>query len=81
MKLKDILIKHQDGSYEPRAPISISRPDGNVITIGPGIKLKPGVKFSGIDIKDLLERDVNTPSFGSDSTSGIVKEEEKKTSN
>lgn len=81
MKLKDILIKHEDGSYEPKTPISISKPDGNVVTIGPGVKLQPGVEFFGINISELLERDVPITSFGSDSTSGTITEKEKKSSN
>ncbi|HAQ05555.1 MAG: hypothetical protein UX53_C0040G0003 [Candidatus Azambacteria bacterium GW2011_GWB2_46_37] len=78
MKLKDILIKNADGSYQPKTQISISRPDGNIITIGPDVKLQPGVQFSGIDIKDFLEREVNVPNFGSDNISGVTSQEEEK---
>jgi hypothetical protein len=79
MKLKDVLIKHEDGSYEPKSPISISRSDGNVVTIGPGVRLRSGVKFLGIDINDLLEKEISAANFGSDSASGAaVSQEEKK---
>jgi hypothetical protein len=80
MKLKDILIKNKDGSYEPQSSISISRPDGNVVTIGPGVKIRAGVQFWGMDIKDLLEKEISMANFGSDSVSGVIVSQEKKES-
>ena len=57
MKAKDFFIQHPDGSYEPTRSLTINGPSGRV-TLGPGIRLKPGVRFMGIDITEILYMDI-----------------------
>ena len=59
MKLRDLLIQHETGEYEPKVQITISRPDGSLVTIGPGIRFAPGVELMGVDIATLLDLEVN----------------------
>lgn len=60
-KFIDYLTRHPDGSYEPQTQIAIRRPDGNIITVGPGMKFRSGVLFMGIDIAQLLDKEVKEP--------------------
>jgi len=58
MKVRDLLIVHSDGSYEPKQPIKITGPSGE-ITLNPGTKLRPGVKFMGVDIAEILDMEAD----------------------
>ncbi len=37
MKVRDLLIEHPDGNYEPKQTITISGPNGKV-TLNPGVR-------------------------------------------
>lgn len=56
MKVRDKLIHHPDGSYEPKQTIKITTPSGEV-TLNPGVRFQPGVEFMGIDITKVLDED------------------------
>ena len=58
MKVRDLLIHHPDGRYEPKQTIKITTPGGE-ITMNPGTKFQPGVKFMGVDITEMLDMDVD----------------------
>jgi len=58
MKVRDLLIHHPDGSYEPKRTIKITTPSGEV-TLSPGVRSRPGVKIMGFDITELLDMDVD----------------------
>ena len=58
MKVRDLLIHHPDGSYEPKQPIAITTPSGKV-TLNPGVRFQPGVKFMGVDIREVLDMEVD----------------------
>lgn len=57
-KLRDFFIQHSDGSYEPRRQLMIQGPNGKV-ALGPGVRIRPGVKFMGIDVFELLDRAID----------------------
>ena len=59
MKVRDFLIEHPDGSYEPKQRITVTGPNGNV-TLNRGVRFKPGVRFMGIDITEILDQEVAT---------------------
>lgn len=58
MKVRDLLIEHSDGSYEPKKPITITGPQGKVM-LNPETRFRPGVKFMGIDITEILDMEVD----------------------
>lgn len=58
MKVRDLLIHHPDGSYEPKQPITITRQGGKA-TLNPGVRFQPGVKFMGVDITEVLDMEVD----------------------
>ena len=57
MRIRDLLIEHSDGSYEPKKSITLSNPNGR-ITLNPGMRFRPGVRFMGIDITEILDKDI-----------------------
>ena len=58
MKIKDIVIRNGDGSYEFTQNIEIRSPNG-IIKLGPGVRMMPGVKMFGVDIVEILEMNIN----------------------
>ncbi len=57
MKVRDLFVQHPDGSYEPTQQITIQGPNGKV-ALGPGVRLRAGVRFMGIDILEILDQDI-----------------------
>ena len=57
MKLREIIIQNPDGSYEVSKKITIKSDKGE-ISLNPGVKMRPGVKFMGVDITELLDQEV-----------------------
>jgi hypothetical protein len=58
MKIRNYFIRHEDGSWEPLQPFTITGPNGK-IQISPGVRFKPGVPFIGLDIAQLCEDDAD----------------------
>ena len=58
MKMRDMLIAHPDGSYEPKRSITIAKANGRV-TLNPGVRFRAGVKFMGIDITEILDQEID----------------------
>ena len=58
MRVRDLLIHYPDGSYEPKQPIAITTQSGKV-TLNPGVRFQPGVKFMGVDIREVLDMEVD----------------------
>ena len=58
MKVRDIFIQHPDGSYEPTQQLTIQGPNGQKIALNPGVRFRPGVSFMGIDILEILDKDI-----------------------
>ncbi|MCJ7613599.1 hypothetical protein MUO71_02375 [Candidatus Bathyarchaeota archaeon] len=58
MRVRDLLIHHPDGSYEPRQPITVTSQSGKV-SLSPGVRFQPGVKFMGVDITEVLDMEVD----------------------
>ena len=58
MKVRDIVKKLDDESYELQASVTITGPNGQV-SLSPGTKLRPGVKILGMDIEEILELDID----------------------
>jgi len=58
MKVRELVIHHPDGSYEPKRTIIISSPNGK-ITLHPGARLYPGGDFMGITNTELLDMEVD----------------------
>jgi len=58
MKVRDLLIEHTDGSYEPKQQVTITGPNGKV-TLSPSVRFRPGVKFMGIDITEVLDEEID----------------------
>ncbi|MBI2067418.1 MAG: hypothetical protein HYT77_05340 [Deltaproteobacteria bacterium] len=57
MKVRDFFVQHADGSYEPKQQLTLQGPNGKV-TLGPGVRLRAGVRFMGIDILEILDQDI-----------------------
>ena len=53
------MIQHPDGSWEPKEPIAIHTSSGGQVTLKPGIRMKPGVIFLGIDIAQILDTEID----------------------
>lgn len=47
-----LFVKHEDGTIEPTQRIRVGG-----VTIGPGLKIRKGVSFGGIDFHDFIDRD------------------------
>ena len=56
MKVKDLVRQHPDGSYEFKQMVTVSGA-GGLVTLGPGVRFRAGVKFMGVDIAELLEQE------------------------
>lgn len=57
MKLRDKMVQHPNGSWEPREPITIKSPSGEV-RLSPGVRFKEGIVILGVDIKELLDMEI-----------------------
>lgn len=57
MTVRDLIIHHLDGTYEPRQPIAITS-QGRKVTLSPGVRFRPGVRFNGVDITEVLDMEV-----------------------
>ena len=57
--MRDLLIQHPDGSWEPIQIITINLPSGEKITLHPGVKMQPGFKAMGTDIIEFLDMEVD----------------------
>ncbi len=66
MLVRDLMNQHPDGAWEAKQIIVINHPNGEKITLRPGIKMNPGFMAMGFNIIDLLdieldERDSQNP--------------------
>jgi hypothetical protein len=53
-KIRDYFVQHPDGSWEPRQPVTIQGPTGQ-ISLNPGVRFRRGVLFMGVDVAKLCE--------------------------
>lgn len=57
MRLREYFLRHPDGSWEPRLPVTITGANGSQIVVNPGVRFTRGVLFNGYDIATLCDQD------------------------
>ena len=61
-----IFKRHPDGGIEPLRPVRIGG-----VTLGPGVRFTPGVRFGGVDLALYAGKDLEVEE-GQDTVSSIV---------
>ena len=54
-----IFISHSDNSYEPRQRIRVGS-----VEFGPGVKLRSGVAFGGVDFDQIINHELEVETQG-----------------